>query len=95
MGYFTDEPHHGVRHVTHTRPARSVRHGLAGTWNLKLPERFGKAFGHDVIECLPELFLRKAGRRFSRVKWEYMELIQRMFLANWARPMRERCHESA
>lgn len=92
-GIFTDEPHHGfVMCDTHGQPGPSDTAWLA-PWTHKLPEEFRKAFGHDLIGCLPELFLRRAGRRFSRVKWEYMELIQRMFLANWAQPMRERCRE--
>ena len=92
-GIFTDEPHHGfVMCDHHGQPGPSDTAWLT-PWTTRLPEEFQKAFGHDLIAVLPELYLRKNGVRISRVKWEYMELIQRLFLENWAQPMQERCHK--
>ncbi len=92
-GIFTDEPHHGfVMCDHHGQPGPSDTAWLT-PWTPRLPAEFQKAFGHDLIAVLPELYLRKNGVRISRVKWEYMELIQCLFLENWARPMRERCHQ--
>jgi hypothetical protein len=92
-GIFTDEPHHGfVMCDHHGQPGPSDTAWLT-PWTPLLPEEFQKAFGHDLLAVLPELYLQKDGVQISRVKWEYMELIQRLFLENWARPMQERCHK--
>lgn len=90
-GIFTDEPHRGfVMCDTHGQPG-PVDTSWITSWTGRLPAEFQAAFGHDLLDKLPELFLRKQGEKLSRVKWEYMELIQRMFLDNWAAPMRDRC----
>ncbi len=91
-GIFTDEPHHGfVMCDHHGQPGPSDTSWLT-PWTSQLPADYQKSFGSDLIEKLPELYLRKNGERISRVKWEYMELIQQMFLDNWAKPMQDRCH---
>jgi hypothetical protein len=91
-GIFTDEPHRGfVFCDTHGQPG--VRNpGWATPWAHALPEAFSAAFGYDLIDRLPELFLRYQGQRLSPVKWAYMEICQRLFLENWAKPLLERSH---
>ena len=92
-GIFTDEPHRGfVFCDAHGQPGLSKDPGWATPWTQALPEAFKSAFGYDLVERLPELFLRLEGQRLSPVKWAYMEIIQRLFLENWAKPLLERCH---
>lgn len=92
-GIFTDEPHRGFVFCD--------THGQAGVrnpawvlpWTPKLWEEFQKTFGYDLRERLPELFLCRRGSKLSPVKWAYMELCQRLFLENWARPLQQRCRD--
>jgi len=92
-GIFTDEPHRGfVFCDAHGQPGIAKDPGWATPWTHSLPEAFASAFGYDLVERLPELFLRLEGQRISPVKWAYMEISQRLFLENWARPLLEHCH---
>jgi hypothetical protein len=92
-GIFTDEPHRGfVFCSTHGQPGVPDP-GWTTPWTHALPAAFAAAFGYDLVDRLPELFLRPEGQRLSPVKWAYMEICQRLFLANWAQPMHERCRE--
>lgn len=92
-GIFTDEPHRGfVMCDSHGQPG-PVNTSWITPWTPALWNAFSAAFGYDLRERLPELFLCKDGARLSRVKWEYMELVQRMFLENWARPLHQRCQQ--
>jgi hypothetical protein len=92
-GIFTDEPHRGfVFCSSHGQPGVPDP-GWTTPWTHALPKAFAAAFGYDLIDRLPELFLRPDGQRLSPVKWAYMEICQRLFLENWARPMHERCRD--
>ena len=92
-GIFTDEPHRGfVFCDAHGQPGLNGKPGWTTPWTHRLPEAFQSVFGYDLINRLPELFLRLEGQRISPVKWAYMEIAQRLFLENWARPLLERCH---
>ena len=91
-GIFTDEPHRG---------SVFTGFGLSNTnklrmapWTAALPGEFQKRFGGDLIEQLPDLFLRREGAAIAPVKWQYMELLQSLFLENWARPIQDWCHSN-
>ncbi|NDC74375.1 hypothetical protein EBZ70_03560 [bacterium] len=93
QGIFTDEPHRGF--------VMCDTHGQTGPddpawvtpWTPGLPAAYAERFGHDLLDHLPELFLRKDGVSVSPVKWRYMELIQTLFLDNWAKPLHAWCRE--
>lgn len=92
-GIFTDEPHRGfVFCSSHGQPGVPDP-GWTTPWTHALPAAFTAAFGYDLVDRLPELFLRPEGQRLSPVKWAYMEICQRLFLENWAQPMHARCRE--
>lgn len=92
-GIFTDEPHRGFVFCRSNGVAWVENPEWATPWTHALPEAFRAAFGYDLIERLPELFLRLEGRRLSPVKWAYMEICQRLFLENWAQPLHARCRD--
>ena len=92
-GIFTDEPHHGTVMCEHNDQQRSRDSKWATPWTEALFGRFQDTFGYDLRDHLPELFLRRAGRRISPVKWQYMELIQQMFLDQWAQPLHAWCRD--
>ncbi|MGE4490689.1 MAG: glycosyl hydrolase, partial [Kiritimatiellales bacterium] len=60
-------------------------------YTQKLFDEFQKRFGYDLKEKLPELFLQVEDRSISRVKWHYVELLQQLFLENFAIPCKEWC----
>ena len=87
-GIFTDEPHRGS--VMSTFGGNENAEWLL-PWTEKLVETFEARFGYDLVDRLPELFLRLDGRAVSQVKWQYMEHIQRMFLDHFIRPIHDWC----
>jgi hypothetical protein len=88
-GIFTDEPHHGSAFSSFGQ-GNSIGTSLT-PWTEGLPAAFQARFGYDLIDKLPELFLKKDGQAVAPVKWQYMELLQTMFLENWCKPVKEWC----
>ncbi|RAV19156.1 hypothetical protein [Paenibacillus contaminans] len=91
-GIFIDEPHRGAVMdgfgIGNDNPEWHV------PWTYTLFEQFEEAFGYDLVSRLPELFLWPEGKRISQVKWHYVELLQRMFLENFAKPIDEWCRSN-
>lgn len=87
-GIFTDEPHHGF---AFDGSGSGENISCKTPWTGNLPAEFQKRFGYDIVEKLPELFLRKNGEAVAQVKWHYMELLEALFLENWCKPIREWC----
>ncbi|WP_127583809.1 glycosyl hydrolase [Paenibacillus koleovorans] len=91
QGIFTDEPHRGSLldgfGILNPDKERHV------PWTYDLFDRFRSAFGYDLIPHLPELFYRLDGNVVSQVKWHYVELLQMMFLDNFAVPMQDWCRK--
>ncbi len=85
-GIFTDEPHRGA--VFGNPSSRDV------PWTYDFPEKFREKFGYDILERLPELFLRKDGEKVNQVKWHYMELAQELFIENWEKPYADWCKKN-
>ncbi|MCD9021487.1 glycosyl hydrolase [Cohnella silvisoli] len=88
-GIFTDEPHRG-----------SLMDGFSlanedkewhAPWTYTLFDRFKETYGYDLLLKLPELFLQPEGREFSQVKWHYTDLLQEIFLDNFAKPIQAWC----
>ena len=90
-GIFTDEPHRGDVMCGFCSPNREPFFLTPYTDNLF--EEFEKAFGYKLQENLPELFLRIDGKKVSRVKWHYMEILTRLFLKNFGKTYYDRCHD--
>lgn len=88
QGIFTDEPHRGA---VFSEFSGGSKHALPYTPAL-FPE-FKTRFGYSLTEFLPELFLLKEGQKLSKVKWDYMELCQQLFLENYAEPIQKWCGE--
>lgn len=89
QGIFTDEPHRGP--VLSGFSLSNENRRWMAPWTSDLPRVFYEQFGYDLVEHLPELFLRNEGQSVSQVKWHYMELLQQLFLANFARPLYDWC----
>jgi hypothetical protein len=90
-GIFTDEPHRGA--VMNSFGASNEGLERSVPWTYTLFNTFEKRFGYNVKEKLPELFLWYKGERVSQVKWHYIEILQEMFIENFAKPINEWCKE--
>ncbi len=104
-GIFTDEPHRGALLDGFSMYMENGEYTVPYT--QKLFEEFEKRFGYDLKEHLPELFLQveqafqpahgQTGmsapqiKRISPVKWHFVELLQQLFLENFAIPCNEWC----
>jgi hypothetical protein len=94
-GIFTDEPHRGQ--LMSDFGSEEVQGGekiWSVPWTTALPEEFHKRFGYNLIERLPELFLTLKGESVSQVKWHFTELLQQLFLENFAIPNQEWCRQN-
>ena len=92
-GIFTDEPHRGFVMCDRQDQPGVSNPAAVSPYTEKLFAEFESSFGYDLRPRLPELFLRYQGHAVSPVKWAYMELLQRMFLENWAKPLHAWCQE--
>lgn len=90
-GIFTDEPHRGFIFCDAVAQPGAARPGVSTPYTAALFPEFIARFGYDLAPRLPELFFRYEGRRLSPLKWHYVELLQQLFLENWARPSHDWC----
>ena len=90
-GIFTDEPHHGLVMCHNDEQRTRANPDWSVPYTGALFDEFEKRWGYDLRARLPELFLWRRGRRVSQVKWHYMELLQQLFIENWAKPCLEWC----
>ena len=88
-GIFTDEPHRGA--VMDGFSMYMKNGDYTTPYTPALFDEFKKRFGYDLKEKLPELFLHVNGERISQVKWHYIELLQQLFLENFAVPCQKWC----
>lgn len=91
-GIFTDEPHRGT--LMDVFGAGNDEDIWRTPWTGKLPEKFIEMYDYDLLDRLPEIFLKPSGNDFSQVKWHYVELLQQMFLDNFAKPIHKWCKEN-
>lgn len=92
VGVFTDEPHRGMIFSDFSDPGAERNWSLP--WTDDLPEAFTAAYGSDLIAQLPALYLQPGGKAIARVKWQYMELVQRLFIERFLMPIQTWAHEN-
>ncbi|MGE4490565.1 MAG: glycosyl hydrolase [Kiritimatiellales bacterium] len=90
-GIFTDEPHRGS--LLDGFSTNRKDGAFCVPYTPKLFDEFQKRFGYDLKEKLPELFFQIDGQRISPVKWHFVELLQQLFLENFAIPCNEWCEK--
>lgn len=88
-GVFTDEPNRGTIFDSFNLKNEDPEYLCPYTDSL-FPE-FASRFSYDLLERLPELFLRNEGRIVSEVKLHYVELLQQLFIENYAAPIHAWC----
>ncbi|MDR1891414.1 MAG: hypothetical protein LBQ48_00135 [Oscillospiraceae bacterium] len=88
-GIFTDEPQRGT--LMSPFASEAVDPAWSVPWTEKLPDDFKAHCGYDLLDRLPELFFWFHGEKISEVKWHFTETLQRMFLENYAKPIKNWC----
>ncbi len=76
-GFFTDEPQY-------------FRYGTV--WSEKLPAEFMKAYGYDIFEKLPAMFIDFEGDKEFR--YDYWKLCHTLFVNHWVKPVYEWCEKN-
>lgn len=90
-GIFTDEPHRGFIFCDAVAQHGASDPGCSTPYTEALFPEFLTRFGYDLAPRLPELFFHRSGLPLSPLKWHYVELLQQLFLENWARPSHDWC----
>ena len=86
-GVFVDEPHRGCVFGGFGKgDSRNI-----APYTYELFSAFEKSFGYDLKEKLPELFFERADSAFSKVSYDYIEILTRLFIENFAKPYYEWC----
>ena len=93
-GIFTDEPHRGFILCDTVGQPGAKRSSHAIPYTEKLYEEFTRRFGYSLEGRLPELFFQFEGKAISQLKWHYVELLQQLFIENWARPCLQWCESN-
>jgi hypothetical protein len=93
-GIFTDEPHRQAVISNFGSGGHSYEDNLFIPWTGRFADEFRERMGYDIMDKLPEIFYRPNGQSVSRVKWDYMETAQQLFLENWVIPYYQWCEEN-
>lgn len=86
-GNFTDEPNRGT--VFDRFNLRDKNTKWMVPYNEKIFGLYDELFSENLLDKLPELYFWKDKKKLSPVKWRYMEVLQRLFLENYAIPIYE------
>src|SRR5699024_747115 len=91
-GIFTDEPHRGT--VMDGFGVKNKDKQWLAPWAYTLFDTFKHRYDYDLVAKLPELCLKVDGRTMSEVRWYYVDLLQEIFIDNFAKPMQAWCEEN-
>lgn len=86
-GVFTDEPHRGA-YLT----CFSEGNALSVPYTDGLEKEFRKRFGYSLEPLYPELFFNETGKSTSKVRRDYLELTQELFLLNYMKKIQTWCN---
>lgn len=90
-GIFTDEPHRG-----HMLDDYAVNDGVAtcsSAYTDDIFEEFKKRYNYDLKPILPELYFRKDGKKIHKVKIDYIDLCNILFLERFAKNVNDWCND--
>lgn len=91
-GIFIDEPHRGPLFTAFSND--NANRPLMAPWTDSLQSKYKETYGDDIIDQLPRLFLHENGANYDKVKWQYCNLTQQLFLDNFIKPLYEWCEEN-
>ena len=91
-GIFTDEPHRG-----HMLDDFRIQDGVmicSAAYTDDIFSEFEKRYGYALKPVLPELFFRKDGRKVSKIKLNFVDLGNNLFIERFAMPIKEWCDKN-
>ena len=91
-GIFFDEPHRGPLFTAFSND--NANRPYMAPWTATLPEKYRETYGTDIIDELPRLFLHQDGATYDRVKWQYCNVAQQLFLDNFVKPLYQWCDDN-
>ena len=84
-GIFTDEPNYN--HMSDVN-------GIRLQWTDSLPDKFLAAYGYDILDKLPELFLIAGNDFFSKVRHDYYDICAELFARAFGERIGKWCKEN-
>ena len=91
-GIFTDEPHRGHM-LDDLKEVDGVRQ-CSAAYTDDIFEEFEKRYGYDAKAILPEFFYWYKGKKVNKVKLNYIDLANALFLERFAIPINDWCIEN-
>lgn len=91
-GIFTDEPNRGHL-LDNLRTEGNVRK-CSICYTDDIFDEFLKRYGYDALEVLPEIFYRKDGNMMVKVKHDFVDLANALFIERFAMPINEWCKKN-
>lgn len=91
-GIFTDEPHRGHM-LDDLHEADGVR-TCTVAYTDDIFEEFEKRYGYDAKAILPELYYIYKGKKINKVKLNYIDLANALFIERFAIPINNWCIEN-
>lgn len=89
LGMFTDEPHRGALLNGFGISNPNAMAMLPYTYTLF--DTFFARWGKRLEDELPRLWFRENGEIFSETVWQFVEVLEELFLENYAKPYGEWC----
>ena len=91
-GIFTDEPHRGCIFGGFAIQNKNAKNMVPYTYTLF--EYFQKKTGYDLKCRLPEIYYFKQNENWSKTSYDYIEILQQMFINSFAKPYQEWCKKN-
>ena len=88
-GVFVDEPHRGCMFGGFGITNAEAKYMTPYTY--KLFDEFEKTNGYRLQDKLPELYFEQPENEFSKVSYDYVSVVQNMFIDNFAKPYHDWC----
>ena len=92
VGVFTDEPHRGSFFMGFSREEDNRE--IEIPYTPRLFEEFYARKGYRLEECLPVLWFGKSEDAFVKETYDYVEVLEELFLENFAQPYLAWCKEN-
>ncbi|MFN4228057.1 MAG: hypothetical protein ACK4F0_07975, partial [Candidatus Ratteibacteria bacterium] len=92
-GIFTDEPNYGHVYFHYNSPTeKEIYIGIP--WTDKLPIKFKKKYGYDIVSFLPEIYFDLEGQKISKVRYHYFDCITTLFVESFAKQIGNWCEKN-
>ncbi|MFA5629818.1 MAG: hypothetical protein WC958_06230, partial [Dehalococcoidales bacterium] len=92
IGIFTDEPHRGCIFGGFGLANKNADELIPYTPGLF--EAFKRRFKYELLPRLPEIYYFREGADFSKISYDYTEILQEMFIDNFAKPYYDWCKKN-